>query len=63
MKMDKISAAIVLLATPLAAHASIPDTGIYALVGGAVGGFAGALLACWLCKRFGPKSGTDSKKY
>lgn len=62
MTADKLLAAVFLLATPLAAQASIPDTGIYALVGGAAGGFFGALIACWLCKRFGSKNDRDPRK-
>ena len=62
MNTDKLSVAMFLLATPLAAHASIPDTGLFALVGGAAGGFVGALVACWLCKRFGSKNDRDPRK-
>ena len=62
MTADKLSAAVLLFATPLAARASIPDIGIYALIGGGAGGFFGALLACWLCKRFGSKNDRDPRK-
>jgi len=55
-----------LLAAPLAAYAdTVPHTGtLYAFAGGAVGGFLGALLACWLChRRMGRKDDGDPKKY
>jgi NhaP-type Na+/H+ or K+/H+ antiporter len=61
---SKLPAAIVLLATPLAAYA---QTGgphiIYSFVGGAAGGFVGAALACWLCNRSRSKNDSDSKRY
>jgi len=54
---------ILLLTAPIAAHAEIvPSTGIESLVGGFVGGFGGALLACWLCKRMGSKKDKDSDR-
>jgi hypothetical protein len=56
--------ALFLLATPLAAYAqpSSPHI-IYSLVGGAAGGFLGALAGCWLCNRSRSKNDTDSKRY
>lgn len=63
---NKLPAAIVLMATPLAAYAdSVPGTGVlYSFGGGFAGGLIGALLACWLCKRGrGAKDQTDTKKY
>jgi len=66
MKIEsKIPAAVALLTAPLAAHAeTIPHIDAYfALGGGFVGGFLGALLACWLCKRMGSGRGdSDPKK-
>jgi membrane associated rhomboid family serine protease len=61
----KLPASILMLATPLAAYADgIPNTGhVAAFVGGAVGGFVGALLACWLCNRSRSKKDGDSKRY
>jgi hypothetical protein len=50
----RLPIAAMLLATPLAAIAdTIPhiEEFAYALGGGAIGGFLGALLACWLCVR------------
>ena len=60
----KFPAAIVLLAAPLAAYADpIPNTGhVSAFVGGLVGGFVGAALACWLCRRRDSKGSTDSTR-
>ena len=60
----KLPAAIVLLSAPLAAYAdSAPSGGhILTFVSGFGGGFLGALLACWLCKRFGSKNDSDSKR-
>jgi len=60
----KLPAAIALLA-PLAASAATegaPEVFFYALGGGAVGGFLGALFACWLCKRMGSKNDKDPRK-
>jgi len=63
MKMERLSSGAFLLTTPLAAHAAaIPDTGLYSLIGGAVGGFVGALVACWFCKRIGSKGDRDPRK-
>jgi membrane protein DedA with SNARE-associated domain len=64
MKMHtKLPAAIVLLTTPLAVYAQQGEPHIlYALGGGFAGGFLGALFACLLCKRFGSKNDTDSKR-
>jgi hypothetical protein len=60
----KLASAVVLLAAPLGAYAQggAPHIELYALGGGAAGGFFGALLACWLCKRFGSKNDSDSKR-
>jgi hypothetical protein len=54
--------ALCLLATPLAAYADgTPHIILYSFAGGAAGGFLGALLACWLCKRIrGSKDTTGS---
>lgn len=62
---NKLPAAILLLATPLAAFAEgTPHIVLFAFGGGAAGGFLGALFACWLCKRIrGSKDQTDTKKY
>jgi hypothetical protein len=60
----RLPAAMVLLA-PLAASAATegaPQVFLFALAGGAVGGFVGALLACWLCKRRGSQDGNDPKR-
>jgi len=65
MKVDiKLPAAMALLA-PVAASAATegaPELFFFALGGGAVGGFLGALLACWLCKRMSSKNDRDSKR-
>ena len=60
----KLSSAIVLLATPLAAYAdTVPGTGVlYSFAGGFAGGLLGALLACWLCKRRGSTTEGDPRK-
>lgn len=60
---SKLSVSILLLVTPLAAYAeSAPPTGVlWALAGGFGGGFLGALLACWLCKRWASKDDHGSK--
>jgi len=58
----KLPLSLVVLMAPLAAHAETsPSSGIESLVGGFIGGFAGALLACWLCKRRGSKGDNDPK--
>jgi len=61
----KLVNTIMLLATPLAANAEsilqLEDR-IVLFGGGAAGGFLGALLACWLCKRFGSKNDRDPRK-
>jgi|GEM_PF-3960416 len=49
-----LPAALALSAVPMLAHAQQGAPHIimlYALGGGAVGGFIGALLACWWCNR------------
>ena len=60
----KLPATIAFLSTPLAAYADFPPGGIHIdfLVSGFAGGFFGALLACWLCRRFGSKNNTDLKR-
>ena len=61
---SKLPAAIFLLTTPLAAYAQPSSPHIlYSFVGGAAGGFVGALFACWLCNRSRSKKDTDSKRY
>ena len=66
MKLDiRLPATIALLA-PLAASAATegaPQVFLFALGGGAVGGFIGALLASWLCNRRRSNNDDDSKKY
>jgi hypothetical protein len=59
----KLPAAVLLMATPLAAYAQGAPHIIYSFVGGAAGGFVGAALACWLCNRSRSKNDTDSKRY
>lgn len=59
----KLPVTILLLTTPLAAYAEgAPHILLYSFGGGLAGGFFGALLACWLCKRFGSKNENDSKR-
>jgi NhaP-type Na+/H+ or K+/H+ antiporter len=60
----KLPATILLLTMPLAAYAQegAPHILLYSFGGGLAGGFFGALLACWLCKRFGSKNDSDSKR-
>jgi len=56
-------AAVLLIPTmALAKTEGAPDVFLYALGGGAAGGFLGALLACWLCKRMRSKSDRDSER-
>jgi hypothetical protein len=60
----KLPASFILLMTPLAAYADgTPHIVVYSLVGSFVGGFLGAGLACWLCKRRGSRDETEPKKY
>ena len=60
----QLPAAALLLTTPLAAYAQgAPHILLYSFGGGALGGFIGALLACWLCKRQQPKIDPDPKRY
>jgi hypothetical protein len=61
----KVPATILLLTAPALAYAQhgAPHIELYALGGGFAGGLIGALLACWLCKRFGgSKDRTDPKR-
>ena len=61
----KLPVIILMLAAPVAAHAQIgaPHILLYSFGGGFGGGLIGALLACWLCKRFfGSKDHSDSKR-
>lgn len=61
----RATAAIIVMMAPLAAHAQggAPHIVLYALGGGFAGGLLGALLACWLCKRFcGSKDQADTKR-
>lgn len=61
-------AALALLTTPLLVYAQ-PHIITYEIIvpafgGGAVGGFLGALLACWFCNRKRGANGDDgSKRY
>lgn len=65
---NKFATAATLLVAPIAAFAATdgaPHIELYALAGGAAGGFMGALLACWLCKRRSSckdGTGTDRQK-
>ena len=60
----KLPAVALLLFSPMAAHAEVLPhiVALYAFGGGAAGGFFGALLACWLCKRMRLKNDKDSRK-
>jgi hypothetical protein len=60
----KLPAALLLLMSPLAANAieGTPHIELFAFGGGALGGFLGALVACWLCNRMRSKSDKDSQK-
>ena len=61
---SRLPAAIFLLGTPLAAYAQPGGPHIlYSFVGGAAGGFLGALAACWLCNRSRSKKDSDQKRY
>lgn len=65
MKVDFRSPFVAALLFPAIAFAKTegaPDVFLFALGGGAAGGFLGALLACWLCKRFGSKNDRDPRK-
>ncbi|MFL6663771.1 MAG: hypothetical protein ACJ8G7_16485 [Rhizobacter sp.] len=68
MMKDKMAIWAALLAAPTTTFALESDPGgivAYSFVGGAVGGFVGALLACWLCSRRNRGSGDQPppKKY
>jgi hypothetical protein len=66
MAKDKLAIWTVLMASPTAAFALESDPGgaiVYSFVGGAAGGFLGALLACWLCCRRRAKDDAAVKKY
>jgi hypothetical protein len=60
----KLPAIGLLLTAPMAAHAEVLPhiEALYAFGGGALGGFFGALIACWLCKRMGSKNDRDPRK-
>jgi len=61
----KLPLAAALSVMPLVAYAATdgaPHTFFLAAAGGAVGGFLGALFACWLCKRMGSKNDKDPRK-
>ena len=64
---EKIAVLAMLLVGPATAFAQ-PEgapggTVLFSFVGGAVGGFLGALLACWLCnRRRESKDTTDLKR-
>jgi len=65
MRFDIRLPAAAALLVPFAASAATegaPQVFLFALGGGAAGGFLGALLACWLCKRMGSKNDRDSKR-
>jgi len=64
MKLDIHLPVALALLTPMTAFAiqGPVETFLVAGGGGAVGGFLGALLACWLCKRRGSRT-PDPKKY
>lgn len=51
MKTEKFAIWIAMMASPSAAFALESDPVVYSFIGGAAGGFLGALLACWLCCR------------
>ena len=58
----KLPLSLVVLMAPLAAYAETsPSSGFESLIGGFVGGFGGALLACWLCHRRKSKGDNDPK--
>jgi hypothetical protein len=61
---SKLPVSVLLLMTPLSAYAEIaPPTGVLlSFAGGFGGGFLGALLACWLCKRWASKDDHSSKR-
>jgi hypothetical protein len=56
-------AGLLLLATPLAAYAQGAPHILYSLIGGAAGGFIGALGGCWMCKKMGQKKDDGPKQY
>ena len=61
----KLPTVAVLAAMPLVAYAATdgaPHTFFLAAAGGAVGGFLGALMACWLCKRMSSKKDGTSDR-
>lgn len=61
----QVKAAMLMFAAPVAAYAQggAPHIILESLVGGAIGGFIGAALACWLCKRAcGSKDETNPRR-
>jgi NhaP-type Na+/H+ or K+/H+ antiporter len=64
MKLDIHLPIALALLTPMAAFAveGPVETFLVAGAGGAAGGFLGALLACWLCKRMGSKKDRDTDR-
>ena len=66
MKNPKLAVWAVLMAAPATTFALEVEPGglvAYSFVVGAAGGFIGALLACWLCKRRRAKDDTGVKKF
>jgi hypothetical protein len=61
----QLTTAALLLTAPLAAYAQgAPHILMASFGGGAVGGFFGGLLACWLCKRNSRKTlDTEPKRH
>jgi hypothetical protein len=51
MNKDKMAIWAVMMTTPTAAFALESDPIVYSFIGGAAGGFLGALIACWICCR------------
>ena len=66
MTKDKLVIWATLMSAPATSFALEGDPGgivAYSFIGGAAGGFVGALLACWLCCRRRAKDDAAVKKY
>jgi hypothetical protein len=62
-KWPLLAATVVLPTTSFAAEGVPWETLAAVGIGGAVGGFVGALFACWLCCRRRAKDDANVKKY
>ena len=66
MGKGKLTVWAALMAAPATSFALEGEPGgqvLFSFIGGAIGGFLGAALACWLCKRRAAKEEAGPKKY